>query len=166
MKISPVNVRYLHLTIKFAMLLKKGMTERYANLSVITIESNIACIVNTRLTRILSRNNLVVSRCVNAEATFMGRGISPFEFVCHKSSAMITCAITMMVKFCLLIFANGSNIFFIVVCFFPQAAGTRKCSPRALAPSRLRIELFTKYDLYTTVPGFSSFCTVVCNWLG
>jgi hypothetical protein len=103
----PANVKYLHLTINCAILLKKGNTDKYANTNVITIEYNMACSVNDKLTSTLSINNLVDNKCIKALATFSGLGIKPSDVTCHSNSAVITCVITMITTVCLLMFAKG-----------------------------------------------------------
>ena len=118
MKIKPVKVRYLHFTINCAMLLKNGITDKYANTSVMMIEYNIAFNVSARLTSMLSINSLVVSNCPKAVATLPGLGIKPSEVVCHTNSVTITCNAIIMMSVCLLILPNGRNIFFILVCCF------------------------------------------------
>ena len=107
MKIKPVKVKYLHFTINCAMLLKNGITDKYAKNNVMMMEYNIAFSVSTRLTSRLSRNNLVVSNCPKAVATLPGLGIKPSEVVCHTASVTITCITIMMMSVCLLILPNG-----------------------------------------------------------
>jgi hypothetical protein len=44
-----------------------------------------------------------------------GGGIKPLEPVCHNSKVIAACITIIIIKACLLIFAKGLNIFFIVV---------------------------------------------------
>jgi len=115
MKIKPVKVRYLHLTINCAIPLKKGITDKYAISSVIRIDNNMAFIVSNRLTKRLSISNRVDKRCKKAFATLPGGGIKPLEAVCHSNNVTSACKTTIMINACLLILAKGLKIFFIVV---------------------------------------------------
>src|SRR5436189_6277591 len=92
------------------MLLKNGITDKYANNKVIIIEYSIAFNVSARLTSKLSSNSLVESNCINAVATLPGLGIKPFDVVCHKRSVVNTCITIIMISVCLLIFPNGLKI--------------------------------------------------------
>src|SRR4051812_16708227 len=98
MKINPVKVKYLHLTINCAMVLKNGITDAYVKNNVMMMEYNIAFSVNPRLTSKLSSNNLEVSSCPKAVATFPGLGIKPSEVICHNVIVITTCNTIMMMS--------------------------------------------------------------------
>ena len=107
MKIKPVKVKYRHFTINCAMVLKKGITDKYANINVMMMEYNMAFNVSAKLTSMLSSKTLEVSNWPKAVATLPGLGIKPSEVICHAVIVIITCNTIMMMSVCLLIFPNG-----------------------------------------------------------
>ena len=107
MNIKPVKVKYLHFTMNSAMVLKKGITDKYANNNVMMIEYNIAFKVSAKLTSMLSNKSLEVSNCTKAVATLPGLGIKPSEVICHAVMVMITCSTIIMMSVCLLMWPNG-----------------------------------------------------------
>src|SRR5687767_5625560 len=100
MNIKPVRVKYLHFTMNWATLLKKGNTDKYANNRVIRIEYSIAFPVSSRLTNMLSSNNLLPSNCTNALAILPGLGISPSDNTCHNNIVITTCTATIITNVC------------------------------------------------------------------